>query len=475
MGAALTRRFPVDQSPAPFDVYYLSVGSGDYVAGSTGKAAGTLRGLTEVDGATRSARRVAHALRAAASVYGVTLLSGPGHFVTRNDILKQLHVVIGAASANHSGNPLIVYYFVGHGVSEGLGWNHFLLPGDFTFSDAVADLQVNNLAARAVPSSEVVDSLEKSGASFLVLFDDCQSGRARSLESSFLSANAAQSGQSALTVVKYLNQFHLPNPVVFATRPGSEAFTKSDPMNPQLSVGPLARRLLIVYDSAQRSGRRINLSTLVAKLTDPAFDRGQSDPGITFVNLGRDGSMFRVAPAKGSEHLLRNGTGGAPVDTPSGGHSTRLPNGADPSVMERRRGSVSFSYVSPPGEFVGSGQDTTVANQRASLITHADGAISITVPLGDLSWELTFAPPAGRRLVVGTYNARARYLDQDADEPALDIAGPGRGCNTLSGSFSVAEVKYDRHGIPIRIDATFSQACDGGPILTGRLMYDGLE
>ncbi|HYY59341.1 MAG TPA: carboxypeptidase regulatory-like domain-containing protein, partial [Pyrinomonadaceae bacterium] len=59
--------------------------------------------------------------------------------------------------------------------------------------------------------------------------------------------------------------------------------------------------------------------------------------------------------------------------------------------------------------------------------------------------------------------------------PGLEIAGDGRGCNTLTGSFTVHEVTLDYSGSSPKVltfAASFEQHCEGGPAaLIGTLYY----
>jgi len=85
-------------------------------------------------------------------------------------------------------------------------------------------------------------------------------------------------------------------------------------------------------------------------------------------------------------------------------------------------------------------------------------------------WSMDLRAPAGQQLAVGNYPeaTRAPFSGVGA---GIDISGNGRGCNTIEGSFVVADVAFGPHGYVERLDATFEQHCEGGdPALRGRVV-----
>ena len=107
------------------DVFYVSVGNSHYRHSSMGD----VRSFEPISGGNKSARKVAEYLDRIGASGGVLFRSEPDRFVTRQQVIEALQEVI--AKAKTYPNPLIFYYFIGHGVSEGIGWNHFSVPGDF--------------------------------------------------------------------------------------------------------------------------------------------------------------------------------------------------------------------------------------------------------------------------------------------------------------------------------------------------------
>jgi hypothetical protein len=76
-------------------------------------------------------------------------------------------------------------------------------------------------------------------------------------------------------------------------------------------------------------------------------------------------------------------------------------------------------------------------------------------------WYLDMAAPSGQSLAPGTYTGATRYPFNGAG-PGLSLSGNGRGCNTLTGSFTVLDAVYGINGYVQTFDATFEQHCEGG-------------
>ncbi len=86
------------------------------------------------------------------------------------------------------------------------------------------------------------------------------------------------------------------------------------------------------------------------------------------------------------------------------------------------------------------------------------GSVTIQVDAHDgTSWEAWFKAPALNRLTRGQ-----RYTTDGSTPGAADmrVSGDGRGCNS-SGSFTVADVKFDRLGRLVAIKVDYEHFCDG--------------
>ncbi|WP_456819843.1 hypothetical protein [Cellulomonas sp. URHB0016] len=133
-------------------------------------------------------------------------------------------------------------------------------------------------------------------------------------------------------------------------------------------------------------------------------------------------------------------------------------------------------------DFSGSGGDY-ITQDRAWSYDTSDATITATASAdgnrlnlgidGDTRWYLDFAAPAGESLTAGvTYDGATRYPFQESEEPGLSLSGDGRGCNELSGSFTVLAADFNPDGSVEQFEATFEQHCENSTtsVATGRVV-----
>jgi hypothetical protein len=129
---------------------------------------------------------------------------------------------------------------------------------------------------------------------------------------------------------------------------------------------------------------------------------------------------------------------------------------------------VSLDMTSDNGDYIGAGgsysyrspQDGGRASGNRRLVEAAVGP-----------WTLSFQAPTGRTLAPGRFTGATRYPFNEA-AAGLDVSGDGRGCNDLTGEFTVHSSSFTRKGKLRSIDVSFEQHCEGGiPALRGRLSF----
>jgi heat shock protein HslJ len=158
------------------------------------------------------------------------------------------------------------------------------------------------------------------------------------------------------------------------------------------------------------------------------------------------------------------------------GASTGLLHGPEAQALTVSSGSMSFS--GDAGDYISGGQSYSYSPAAGDSLnvngSSDDNHISVSVDgaNGDW-WYLDLAAPAGQQLAPGDYTGATRYPFNEAAEPGLSIDGNGRGCNTLTGSFSVADVVFGPNGYVQKLDATYEQHCEGGTAaLRGEIHID---
>lgn len=137
-----------------------------------------------------------------------------------------------------------------------------------------------------------------------------------------------------------------------------------------------------------------------------------------------------------------------------------------------------FTYNSEPGDFIGQGNSATWTEQDGDWTARAnfDNGVSFSFSQfdpGNSFWSLDFAAADEAPLVAGTYTNAQRFPFQDPGRPGLSVFGEGRGCNTLTGEFTVVDVLFDWFDVPVRFDGSLEQHCEGAaPALFATMTYD---
>src|SRR5205085_12350909 len=122
------------------------------------------------------------------------------------------------------------------------------------------------------------------------------------------------------------------------------------------------------------------------------------------------------------------------------------------------------------GDYIGGGQSYNYTQANASItVTASGGHLSIGIA-GDQGGSGDFQMPSAlNQLEPGNYTGLQRYPFNDPAKGGLSWYGEGRGCNTLSGSFSVDSVSYTASSLTA-LDLRFEQHCEGGtPALPGTI------
>ena len=135
---------------------------------------------------------------------------------------------------------------------------------------------------------------------------------------------------------------------------------------------------------------------------------------------------------------------------------------ATASIPTSPLSSTFVSLQSDGGDYIGQGETYDYTTANALITVNAVGG-SLTVDVsGDEYWTGNFVlPSALSQLARGTYANLKRYPFNDAAVGGLSWSGEGRGCNTLTGSFTIDAVTYAA-GSLATFDLRFEQHCEGG-------------
>lgn len=127
-----------------------------------------------------------------------------------------------------------------------------------------------------------------------------------------------------------------------------------------------------------------------------------------------------------------------------------------------------LTMISQPGDYIGQGLITDLDSTSHNLTpsVNFDNGISVNVigingVTSDVYWYLDFTAPGEVQLTPGVYENALRFPFQGSANPGLSVSGNGRGCNTLTGRFTVIEVIYNPDNTVGQFAADFEQHCEG--------------
>jgi hypothetical protein len=137
----------------------------------------------------------------------------------------------------------------------------------------------------------------------------------------------------------------------------------------------------------------------------------------------------------------------------------------------------SFTLTGDPGDYISLGEDWSYNTSSGDGLSvsasddHRTISVSIDGHQGDW-WYLDLAAPAGQALTATSYPNAVRY-PFNGTGAGLDISGQGRGCNQLTGSFTIDDVVFGPHGYVQTLHASYEQHCEGSaPAARGTVTID---
>ena len=132
-----------------------------------------------------------------------------------------------------------------------------------------------------------------------------------------------------------------------------------------------------------------------------------------------------------------------------------------------------ISLQSDTGDYIGAGKSYEYTRSNAKITVTATGGLFKVSITGDEWWTGFFkVPDSLSTLQPGTYANVARYPFHNPAVGGLEWSGEGRGCNTLTGSFTINAATYE-NGVLTSIDLSFEQYCESGTTaLRGEIRWD---
>ena len=446
-----------------FQVFFVAIGSGWYV---TPTGAG-VHGFSRIPGANKSAKIIGDTLLAGGAQYGIELTSDDQKFVTVGDMYKAVEQVTTRMIAAKPVRPLFIFYFAGHGMSEGIAWSHFSIPGDFAYRGGPTSLDIEGVSKSTLYAGYLVDKLEKLHVPFLVMLDTCYDGKERQFESPALTSVATKNLKDIGGILRVLNEFRNTYPVLFSTDPGKSVVTVSNPAEPdsEVTIALLARRFILSVRPAFDRGRPVSLDQFLSDMVSPDLD-SLTTAAVTHspVPTGANVPFLNPRVSEAPDHSIDYwfGTGNR-IQICCG--STSISMHPKSAISEHFTGKM--TVAGEPGEYISSGHTLVFASpsNKVTVTQERVGSLRIRFERREEEFEAAFSTPAGERFETREYAGAQRWNMADAGHPALEVSGDGRGCGDVAGSFIVKEVGYRSDGSISKFSALFRQLCDDSKVV----------
>ncbi len=137
-------------------------------------------------------------------------------------------------------------------------------------------------------------------------------------------------------------------------------------------------------------------------------------------------------------------------------------------------GTTRMDLQSDPGDWIGGGVPSSYDETSANILAYGTReSVSFSVSGYDGTYmTANFIPGKNDILVPGSTYTQASRAPFSNGGTGLEVYGNGRGCNELSGQFTVTDVNFDPAGNLLDAGVTFVQHCEHGvPALRGSFQW----
>lgn len=230
--------------------------------------------------------------------------------------------------------------------------------------------------------------------------------------------------------------------------------------------------------------RQVSKGKLVSTMLDSAHSfKGDATWGwvdqllMNKITIARYFSIEQGLTYNSAEDSIRKGMAIAASVTSNDTDSAKILIGVDPNLSQGPAipsnlwspnisalpTSGNYIYLqSDGGDYIGGGANYLYNNVNTIFsVTNSTNTISIRLT-GNQDWNADFQVMLSQnRLLKGYYGGLTRYPFNNNGQGGLSWSGEGRGCNTLTGWFTIDKIEIVA-GVISSLDMRFEQHCEGG-------------
>lgn len=154
--SSLVLATPAKAEIPPSKVYFVAIGSENYIAPDDPKAPR----WPPVSAPVNSATRVSALLRRIGARYGILLTSSAEHLVSKSDMERAIVDLKSQIRRDMPDRPVILFYYMGHALGDRYSQFLYLAPGDLTPAFSPSQSTMWLLQKRTLSNTDVIASLE---------------------------------------------------------------------------------------------------------------------------------------------------------------------------------------------------------------------------------------------------------------------------------------------------------------------------
>ena len=137
-----------------------------------------------------------------------------------------------------------------------------------------------------------------------------------------------------------------------------------------------------------------------------------------------------------------------------------------------------LSMSSESGDYIGQGKNWFYTTDSSEFIVTASDLNRVYLSIkSNTTWSVNVAAPDADLIQTQTYTNVQREPFTDIGVAGLSVSGDGRGCNSLTGEFTVKTIEYQEASDDIdSYNAVFTQFCGNSEAaLTGEIAYKAID
>lgn len=257
-------------SQEQYDIFYFVIGSEHYEQDPKKYDVG-FEGLNNLEAANNSAVKMGQLFERMGAKSGRLILSKSTSDINQKLILDQLGGLIKEVKKSKAKNPIIIFYYAGHGFSSGDYKTHFIPPGNFVKNPSL--LEWEDWLEYSIAPLDIREILDESKISYMMLLDCCYEGELRQQELVSEEIQDLTGSDEVMdlfgeigNILDNLNTMTGPDPVIFSCKPGSTVTTDLyDFGEGREEVAPLCRRIHLIFDQKLKEVD-VSISDLVIML-----------------------------------------------------------------------------------------------------------------------------------------------------------------------------------------------------------------